>query len=53
MNNFDEYLDDVYGVFEVSGIVFSASQVLKALDPIAYRCYLNDYQDMEEECHEG
>ena len=53
MNNFDEYLDEVYGVFEVSGIVFSASQIIKALDPVAYRCFLSDYESMEEECHEG
>jgi len=53
MNNFDQYLDEVYGTIEVCGVVFYASQILKAIDPIAYRCYLNDYESMGDECHEG
>lgn len=53
MSNFDQYLDDVYGEFEVAGIRFSASRILRELDPVAYDCYKYDYEDMEEECHEG
>jgi hypothetical protein len=53
MNNFDNYLDEVYGSFEVCGITIPASIILRECDPTAYRCYLNDYESMEEECHEG
>jgi hypothetical protein len=53
MNNFDNYLDDVFGSFEIHGITFSASTILKECDPVAYSCYLNDYESVEESCHEG
>jgi hypothetical protein len=53
MNNFDNYLDEVFGSFEIHGMVFPASKVLKECDPVAYQCYLNDYESVEESCHEG
>ena len=53
MNNFDNYLNEVFGSFDVCGVTFSASAILKKLDPIVYECYMRDYEYMEEECYEG
>lgn len=41
---YDDNLDDDYGYFHMGDLVFSASQILKTCDPIAYRCGLGDYQ---------
>ena len=47
----DEYLDeydsllDEAGPVTVAGLEFYPSQILGKLDPIAYRCGLNDYVD--------
>lgn len=40
----DECLNEG-GYVYVAGIAFNPSRVLKELDPIAYRCGLNDYVD--------
>lgn len=40
-DQFDETLNDVHGEF----MGYCASQILKEVDPIAYRCGLNDYVD--------
>jgi len=45
---FDDILDDVYGEIDV-GVKFYPSRVLKELDPIAYRCGLNNYMDSVRE----
>ena len=42
--------NDVYEVIKFGSLEYSPSQVLKAVDPIAYRLGMNDYEDsMEEE----
>lgn len=43
-DQFDEMLDES-GDVDVAGYTFSVSHILKNLDPIAYRCSLNDYVD--------
>lgn len=40
-DQYDELLDDVHGEF----MGFDASQILKEMDPTAYRCGLLDYVD--------
>ena len=45
--NYDDELDEVCQDYEIMGLSFSASQVLKECDPIAYRCGLNDLADSE------
>jgi hypothetical protein len=42
---FDEFLDDLYGDVSVAGILYPTSQVLKEVDPTAYRCEKADYED--------
>jgi hypothetical protein len=42
---FDEMLDDCEGPVELCGMTYSASQVLREVDPVAYRCSFNDYVD--------
>ena len=45
--NYDDELDEAYQDYEIMGLSFSASQVLKECDSIAYRCGLNDLADSE------
>ena len=40
----DDFLDDEYPVI-IAGMEYSASQVLKKIDPIAYRAIYDDYVD--------
>ena len=46
---FDDMLDDVYGEFEMSMLSFRASDILYQCDPIAYRVFVSDFEDEEEE----
>lgn len=43
----EEYRDliDESGPVIVAGLKFTASRILEELDPVAYRCGLNDYVD--------
>lgn len=47
---FDAMLDDCYSFEKVGGpfAYMSPSRVLKEVDPVAYRCGVNDYADSEE-----
>jgi len=44
---YDDFLDEVYGDVEIAGLTYATSEVLKATDPIAYRCGFLDWLDME------
>lgn len=44
---YDDELDETHQDCEIMGLSFSASQVLKECDPIAYKCGLNDFADSE------
>lgn len=44
-HNYDNELDETYQDYEIMGLSFSASQVLKECDPTAYRCGMNDLID--------
>jgi hypothetical protein len=46
---YDDLLDDIYEVIKIGTLEYSPSQVLKAVDPIAYRVGMNDYEDSIEE----
>ena len=43
-DHFDDMLDES-GTVEAGGYSFYPSRILKELDPVAYRCSLNDYAD--------
>jgi DNA repair exonuclease SbcCD ATPase subunit len=45
IEEYDEFLDDVYGEIDVCGIKYCASHLLKEVDPTAYRCGMNDFND--------
>ena len=47
---YDDFLEEVFGDISVCGYKYSASRVLKAIDPIAYRCGENDWLDGEISC---
>lgn len=42
---FDDMLDDSTPEIEIGGLTYSPSHVLKNVDPVAYRCSLNDFVD--------
>jgi hypothetical protein len=44
---FDEFLDESVGEIVILGMKFQASQVLKEVDPIAYRELVLNWQDGE------
>lgn len=48
-NYFDEMLNEVYPMVKIGDIEFFPSDILKKCDPIAYRCYLSDFEDTLEE----
>jgi len=41
---YDDLLDDD-GPVRIGNLTYSASQVLREVDPVAYRCGFNDYVD--------
>ena len=47
--DYDDELDENHQDYEIMGLSFSASRVLKECDPIAYKCGLNDFVDSELE----
>lgn len=46
--SYDEYLDDCYGEIDICGMTYMASDALKSVDPIAYRCGFYDYANSIE-----
>lgn len=50
---FRDLLDSSHEPITIGGIEFTPSQILKNCDPIAYRCYLSDFESAEEEEEEG
>lgn len=46
---FDELLDETNPMVRIGTLEYSPSQVLKAVDPIAYRVTLADMESFEEE----
>ena len=41
-------LDDIYPVVQICGLTFSPSQIVKELDPTAFRCGMQDYLDGDD-----
>ena len=46
-NNYNDLLDDMCPEYKIGNISFSASRILKELDPIAYNCMIGDFVDSE------
>lgn len=47
--NYDDMLDDAYGEFTIGCCTFTASQILRECDPIAYRCGIADFVNADLE----
>ena len=43
--SFEESLDDMYPEVTICGITFSASRVLREMDPIGFQVSMSDYAD--------
>jgi hypothetical protein len=47
LEQYDEWLDECYQPYNIGVLEWTASQILKELDPIAYRTGFNDWLDGE------
>lgn len=45
---FEEFLDEVYPEYEIAGMTYAASDVLKNVDPTAFNCMFADWTDSEQ-----
>ena len=43
-NEFSDWIDSIYPEVNIGSLTFSPSDVMKELDPIAYRCGKSDYE---------
>ena len=43
-DRFNQYIDELYGQIDICGLFYDTSEVLKAVDPIAYRCLMADWE---------
>ena len=46
---FDDFLDEVFPVYEMGDLAFYPSQIMKALDPISYEIAYSEWATEEEE----
>ena len=46
---YDEFLNEVYPEVTIGYSTFQASDILKALDPIAYNVGFSDYESFSQE----
>jgi hypothetical protein len=46
-DNYDEWIDEVSDEVVIGSLHYSPSQVLQAVDPIAYSCGVSDYESSE------
>lgn len=49
---FDQFLDEMHDEVTIGDITFSPSKILEDCDPIAYRCFFNDYESSQIESEE-
>jgi hypothetical protein len=49
LEDFDQMLDETHEPVNIAGSIFSASDILKNCDPIAYNEYATDYLTIMEE----
>lgn len=48
-NDFVDMLNDIYGEVEICGYKYGAGYALREIDPVAFRCALDDFEaNMEE-----
>lgn len=46
---YEEQLDEISGEIQIGNLTFSAGQIVKELDPIAFRCGMADNEDFVRE----
>ena len=45
--NYDDILDESYPEISIGVCTFTASEILKNCDPVAYRCGMQDFLDVD------
>ena len=48
-NDFIEFINDIEPAVTICGLTFSPGDILKEMDPIAFRCFKSDYEASMEE----
>jgi hypothetical protein len=49
-NDFIDFINDIEPAITICGITFSPGDILKEMDPVAFRCFKSDYEaDMEDD----
>lgn len=46
-NKFDDYINEIYPSYKIGYLEFYASDILKQLDPIAYKIMISELEDFE------
>lgn len=45
---YDDFLNEIHPTVQIGELSYDPSRVLKEVDPVAYRCGLNDWMDSED-----
>jgi len=48
-NDFIEFINDIEPAVTICGLTFSPGDILKEMDPVAFRCFKSDYESSMEE----
>jgi len=48
-NDFIEFINDIEPAVTICGLTFSPGDILKEMDPVAFRCFKSDYEASMEE----
>lgn len=53
-DEYKEFLNEIYGEVQVCGMTYSQGDLLEAIDPVAFRCGLGDYEsEIQSELEEA
>ena len=47
-SDYDEFLDEIFPEYKMGNLTFYPSRILKELDPTAYDCGFDDFQEYED-----
>ena len=44
-NDYEEFLNEIYPEITIGELIFYPGQIIRKLDPVAFQCGKNDYED--------
>jgi len=48
-NDFIDFINDIEPAVTICGLTFSPGDILKEMDPVAFRCFKSDFEASMEE----